>query len=75
MATAADLMTLQQQIRQELADSLRGVREEMDTAISGRLDAINSISQCHAKALSRSCRNSQAEREQRLDTEELGRQP
>ena len=44
MATAADLVTLQQQIRQEIADSLQRVREEMHTPINGRLDAINSIS-------------------------------
>ena len=44
MATTADLMTLQQQIRQEIADSLQRVREEMHTAINGRLDAISSIS-------------------------------
>ena len=44
MATAADLMTLQQQIRQEMTDSLQRVREEMHTAINGRLDAISSIS-------------------------------
>ena len=43
MATTADLMRLQQQIRQELADSLQRVREEMHTAINGRLDAISSI--------------------------------
>ena len=44
MATAADLITLQQQIRQEIADSLQRVREDMHTAINGRLDAISSIS-------------------------------
>ena len=44
MATTADLMTLHQQIRQEMADSLQRVREEMHTAINGRLDAINSMS-------------------------------
>ena len=44
MATAAYLMTLQQQIRQEIADSLQRVREEMHTTISGRLDATGSIS-------------------------------
>ena len=43
MATA-DLMTLQQQIRQEIVDSLQRVREGMHTAINGRLDAISSIS-------------------------------
>ena len=37
-------MTLQQQIRQEIAGSLQRVREEMHTAIRGRLDAISSIS-------------------------------
>ena len=44
MATTADLMTLQQQIRQEMTDSLQRVREEVHTAINGRLDAISSIS-------------------------------
>ena len=44
MATTADLMTLQQQTRQEIADSLQRVREEMRMAINGRLDAISSIS-------------------------------
>ena len=44
MAAAADLITLQQQIRQEMADSLQRLREELHTAISGRLDAISSIS-------------------------------
>ena len=43
MATT-DLMTLQQQIRQEIVDSLQRVREGMHTAINGRLDAISSIS-------------------------------
>ena len=37
-------MTLQQQIRQEMTHSLQRVREEMHTAINGRLDAISSIS-------------------------------
>ena len=44
MATAADLVTVQQQIRQKLADSLQRVREEMHTATNGRPDASNSIS-------------------------------
>ena len=44
MATTADLITLQQQIRQEMADSFQRLREEMHTAINGRLDAISSIS-------------------------------
>ena len=44
MATTADLMTLQQQIRRDMADSLKRVREEMHTALNGRLDAISSIS-------------------------------
>ena len=43
MATTADLMTLQQQIRQEMADSLQRVREEMHTATNGSLNAITSI--------------------------------
>ena len=42
MATTADL-TLQQQIRPEIADSLQRVREEIHTAINGRLNAINSV--------------------------------
>ena len=44
MATPPDLMTLQQQIRQEIADSLQRARQEMHTAINGRLDTISSIS-------------------------------
>ena len=44
MATAADLVTLQQQIRQELAGSLQRVREEMHTAVNGSLYTISSIS-------------------------------
>ena len=43
MGTTADLMTLQQQIRQDMADPLQRVREEMHTAINGRLDANSSI--------------------------------
>ena len=37
-------MTFHPQIRQEIADSFQRVREEMHTAINGRLDAISSIS-------------------------------
>ena len=37
-------MTLQQQIRLDMADSLQRVREEVHTASNGRLDAISSIS-------------------------------
>ena len=37
-------MTLQQQIRQEIGDSLQRVRDGVHTAINGRLDAISSIS-------------------------------
>ena len=44
MATTADLMTLQQQIRLDMADSLQRVREEVHTASNGRLDATSSIS-------------------------------
>ena len=44
MATTADFMTLQQQIRQEIAESLQRLREEMHTAINGRMYAISSIS-------------------------------
>ena len=37
-------MTLQQQIRRKMEDFLQRVREEMHTAINGRLDPISSIS-------------------------------
>ena len=73
MATTADLMTLQKQIRQERTDLLQRVRADMHTAIIGILDATSSISS--AMRLSRSCRNIQAVQDQRLDPEELGRQP
>ena len=38
------MLTLQPQLRQEMADCLQRVREEMHTAIMGRLHAISSIS-------------------------------
>ena len=66
MATAADLMTLQQQIRQEMADSLQRVREDMHTAINGRLGAISKIS---------SAMPEDRQQDPRTGTEELGRQP
>ena len=36
MATTADFMLLQQQLRREMAGSLQRVREEMHTAINGK---------------------------------------
>ena len=74
MATTADLTTLQQQVRQEITVSLQRVREDMHTAINGRLDAISSISNAMQR-LSAGPAESQAEQDQRLGTEELGRQP
>ena len=68
------MMTLQQQIRQEKADSLQRVREEMHTAMNGRLDASSSISSAMQRILVL-LKQSQAAQDQRLDTEELGRQP
>ena len=38
------MLTLQPQLRQEMADCLQRVREEMHTATMGRLHAISSIS-------------------------------
>ena len=45
MATAADLVTVQQQIRQEMADSLQRVREEMHTAITGAMQRLEQVLQ------------------------------
>ena len=42
-------MTSQQQIRQDIADSLQRVREEMHRATNRRLDAIKSISSAMQK--------------------------
>ena len=57
-----------------MADSLQQVREEMHTAINGRLRRNQQHLQCHAEDLSRSCRSSQAVQNQGLDPEELGGQ-
>ena len=75
MAATADLLKLQQQIRQDIADSLQRVREEMHTATNGRLDAISNISSAMKRLSAGPAENSQAVKDQRLDTEELGRQP
>ena len=44
MVTPADLVTLQQQLRQEIADVIQQLRAEVNEAISGRMDMMNSIS-------------------------------
>ena len=44
MATPADLVTLQQQLRQEVADVIQQLRAEVNEVISGRMDMMNSIS-------------------------------
>ena len=44
MVTPADLVTLQQQLRQEVADVIQQLRAEVNEAISGRMDMMNSIS-------------------------------
>ena len=44
MVTPADLVTLQQQLRQEVADVIQQLRPEVNEAISGRMDMMNSIS-------------------------------
>ena len=63
MATTADLMTLQQQIRQELAE-LQRVRENAH-GNQWQTGCNQQHLQCHTDALSRSCRNSQAVQDQR----------
>ena len=44
MVTPADLVTLQQQLRQEVSDVIQQLRAEVNEAISGRIDMMNSIS-------------------------------
>ena len=44
MVSPADLVTLQQQLRQEVADVIQQLRAEVNEAISGRMDMMNSIS-------------------------------
>ena len=72
MATTADLMTLQQQIRKEIADSLQRVREEMHMAINGRLDTISSISSAMQRLSEGPAKTAQPHK---IDTEKVGRQP
>ena len=44
MVTPADFVTFQQQLRQEVADVIQQLRAEVNEAISGRMDMMNSIS-------------------------------
>ena len=44
MVTPADFVTLQQQLRQEVADAIQQLRAEMSETISSRMDMMNSIS-------------------------------
>ena len=44
MVTPADFATFQQQLRQEVADVIQQLRAEMNEAISGRMDMMNSTS-------------------------------
>ena len=41
--TTADLVSLQQQFRQELADAVVQIRNEMRNEVNGRLDLLNSM--------------------------------
>ena len=43
MVTPADFATFQQQLRQEVADVIQQLRAEVNEAISGRMDMLNSI--------------------------------
>ena len=44
MVTPADLVTFQQQLRQEVADVIQQLRAEMNEAINSRMDMMNNIS-------------------------------
>ena len=44
MVTPADLVTLQQQLRQEVADVIQQLRAELNDAINGIMDMMNNIS-------------------------------
>ena len=44
MVTPADFATFQQQLRQDVADVIQQPRAEVNEAISGRMDMMNSIS-------------------------------
>ena len=43
MVTPADLVTLQQQLRQEVADVIQQLRAEVNESINGRMDMTKSI--------------------------------
>ena len=49
MVTPADFATFQQQLRQEVADVIQQLRAEVNEAISGRMDMMNSISTASQK--------------------------
>ena len=54
MVTPADLVTLQQQLRQEVADIFQQLRVETNEAISSRMDMMNSVSAALQKVSSKS---------------------
>ena len=56
MVTPADLLTLQQQLRQEVADVIKQLRAEMNEVISGRMDMLNSINTALTLRLRLPCR-------------------
>ena len=45
--SVADFATFQQQLRHQVADVIQQLRAEMNEAISGRMDMMNSISAAH----------------------------
>ena len=72
MVTPADFATFQQQLRQEVAGVIQQLRAEVNEAISGRMDMMNSTS----TALQISARTGRVQTisDQRPHSEKLGRQ-
>ena len=71
MVTTADVVTFQQQLRQERADVMQQLRAEVNDAISGRMDMLNSINTALKNVSARPFR---AIPNQRLHSKKLGRQ-
>ena len=59
MVTPADLVTLQQQLRQEVADVTQQLRAEVNESINGRMDMMNSIGAALQRVTAKSAESKQ----------------
>ena len=71
MVTPADLVTLQQQLRQEVADVIQQLRAEVNEAISGRMDMMNSISAVFQRMTAKPAESGHVEQHQHSTPERI----